>query len=69
MIDLHVHTTNSDGRLKVKEILERAKKQGITTISFCDHNVVRSIWRNWKQENKYLWNKNRWKFRHKNTKW
>ena len=43
MIDLHVHTTNSDGRLKVEEIIERAKKQGITTISFCDHNVVRSI--------------------------
>lgn len=23
MIDLHIHTTNSDGRLKVEEILER----------------------------------------------
>lgn len=46
MIDLHVHTINSDGRLKVEKILERAKKQEITTISFCDHNVVRSIWRN-----------------------
>ena len=23
MIDLHVHTPNSDGRLKVEEILER----------------------------------------------
>ena len=43
MIDLHVHTTNSEGRLKVEEIFERGKKQGITTISFCDHNVVRSI--------------------------
>lgn len=43
MIDLHVHTTNSDGRLKVEEILEGGKKEGITTISFCDHNVVRSI--------------------------
>ncbi len=51
MIDLHVHTTNSDGRLKVEEILERAKKQEITTISFCDHNVVRGVRRNWKQEN------------------
>ena len=29
MIDLHVHTTNSDGRLKVEGILERGKKQGI----------------------------------------
>lgn len=29
MIDLHVHTINSDGRLKVEEILERGKRQGI----------------------------------------
>ena len=43
MIDLNVHTKNSDGRLNVEEILERGKKEGITTISFCDHNVVRSI--------------------------
>ena len=43
MIDFHVHTTNSDGRLKAEEILERGKQQRITTISFCDHNVVRSI--------------------------
>lgn len=43
MIDLHVHTTNSDGRLKVEEILESGSQQRITTISFCDHNVVRSI--------------------------
>lgn len=40
MIDLHVHTKYSDGRLEVKEILQRAKEQGITTISFCDHNVL-----------------------------
>lgn len=26
MIDLHVHTTNSDSRLKVEEILEMAEK-------------------------------------------
>ncbi len=40
MIDLHVHTKNSDGRLGVTEILERAKEQKISTISFCDHNVL-----------------------------
>lgn len=43
MIDLHIHTTHSDGRLKVQEILERAYKQGIRTISFCDHNVLRCL--------------------------
>lgn len=43
MIDLHIHTVHSDGRLKVQEIIERAYKSGIKTISFCDHNVLRSI--------------------------
>lgn len=54
MIDLHVHTTNSDGRLRVEKILERGKQQGITTISFCDHNVVRCLQRNRKESNKYI---------------
>ena len=40
MIDLHVHTIHSDGRLKVAQILQRAKDDGIDVISFCDHNVV-----------------------------
>ena len=40
MIDLHVHTTHSDGQLKVVQILQRAKDAGIDAISFCDHNVV-----------------------------
>lgn len=40
MIDLHVHTTHSDGQLKVTQILQRAKDVGIDVISFCDHNVV-----------------------------
>ena len=40
MIDLHIHTTNSDGRLTVNEILERVKKQNVKAISFCDHNVL-----------------------------
>ena len=40
MIDLHVHTTHSDGQFEVVQILQRAKDGGIDTISFCDHNVV-----------------------------
>lgn len=40
MIDLHVHTTHSDGQLKIAQILERAKNARIDVISFCDHNVV-----------------------------
>ena len=40
MIDLHIHTTCSDGQLTVKEILEKSQKEGIDVISFCDHNVL-----------------------------
>lgn len=40
MIDLHVHTTHSDGQLEIVQILQRAKNTGIDVISFCDHNVL-----------------------------
>lgn len=40
MIDLHIHTTNSDGKYTVKEILQMAEKRKINTISFCNHNVI-----------------------------
>lgn len=40
MIDLHIHTTNSDGELSVKEILKMSEEKGIKAISFCDHNVL-----------------------------
>lgn len=45
MIDLHIHTTHSDGRLRIQEILERAHRENIKIISFCDHNVLRCIQR------------------------
>lgn len=40
MIDLHIHSTNSDGYYTVEEILKMAEKKKINTISFCDHNVL-----------------------------
>jgi len=40
MIDLHIHTKNSDGKYTVKEILTMAENKKIDTISFCDHNVL-----------------------------
>lgn len=42
MIDLHIHTTKSDGHYTVQEILLMAEKKGINTISFCEHNVLTS---------------------------
>ena len=40
MIDLHVHTNCSDGKYSVLELLQMAEKEHITTISFCDHDVL-----------------------------
>ncbi|NMA50859.1 MAG: PHP domain-containing protein [Mollicutes bacterium] len=40
MIDLHVHTTNSDGDFTTKETLIEAQKQGIEILSIADHNNI-----------------------------
>lgn len=37
MIDMHIHSTNSDGSKTVEEILEMAQKHGLNAISFTDH--------------------------------
>ena len=37
MIDLHIHSNNSDGTKTVKEILIQAQNLGLSTISFTDH--------------------------------
>ncbi len=39
MIDLHVHTTNSDGRLTEIETLEKAERIGLKALSITDHNT------------------------------
>ena len=54
MIDLHIHTTCSDGQLTVEQLLEKANNAGISVISFCDHNVY---WTNWLYK-KFLQKKN-----------
>lgn len=38
MIDLHIHTTNSDGTDSVKEILKKAQKLKLDYISITDHD-------------------------------
>ena len=40
MIDLHMHTTYSDGKNSVKQMVDTAKKLGLKTIAITDH-----IWR------------------------
>src|SRR5438874_255195 len=43
MIDLHAHTTASDGSLFPRELVELAKKTGITALGITDHDTVDGI--------------------------
>ena len=40
MIDLHMHSTYSDGTYSVEEIIDEAKRLGLTQISITDHNIL-----------------------------
>jgi predicted metal-dependent phosphoesterase TrpH len=43
LIDLHMHTTASDGRLAPADLVVRAATAGLTTISVTDHDTVAAI--------------------------
>ncbi len=43
MIDLHLHTTASDGRLAPAELVRRAVAAGITIMSVTDHDTVAGL--------------------------
>ena len=43
MIDLHLHTTASDGRLSPAQLVARARASGLTTIAVTDHDTVAAI--------------------------
>lgn len=40
MIDLHIHTTYSDGTWSVSETLKEAEKRNISALSITDHNTI-----------------------------
>ncbi len=40
MIDLHTHTTASDGRCTPAELVERAHRAGVTVLSVTDHDTT-----------------------------
>ncbi len=42
-IDLHIHTTASDGRFSPAEIVHKAVEQGLTVIAIADHDTVDGI--------------------------
>ena len=43
MIDLHLHTTASDGRSTPLELVREAVAAGITTLAVTDHDTVASV--------------------------
>lgn len=43
MIDLHTHTTYSDGTLTPTELVELAVKTGVSAVALCDHNTVAGL--------------------------
>lgn len=43
MIDLHAHTTASDGRSTPRELVERAVEVGITTLAVTDHDTMAAV--------------------------
>ncbi len=43
IIDLHTHSTESDGTFTPEELMEQAKKAGLTAIALTDHDTIRGI--------------------------
>jgi len=43
MIDLHLHTTASDGLLTPRELVHRAAEAGLTTIAVTDHDTIAGL--------------------------
>ncbi|MFA5367970.1 MAG: PHP domain-containing protein, partial [Dehalococcoidia bacterium] len=42
-VDLHLHTTYSDGRLTPGELIQIAAEQGIGVIAITDHDTINGI--------------------------
>ena len=43
MIDLHLHTTASDGRCSPKQLVERAANAGVTVMGVTDHDTTAAL--------------------------
>ncbi len=42
-VDLHIHTTASDGKFSPLEIVRKAREAGLTYISICDHDSIEGV--------------------------
>ncbi len=43
LIDLHAHTTASDGSLSPRELVEAAKEAGLAALAVCDHDTTAGL--------------------------
>lgn len=43
MIDLHLHSSCSDGVLQPTELITAAREAGLTTVALCDHDTVAGV--------------------------
>lgn len=43
MIDLHLHTTASDGRCSPRQLVDRAAKAGVTVMAVTDHDTTAAV--------------------------
>ena len=43
LIDLHVHTTASDGIFTPTEVVKKTKKLGLAAIGIADHDTINGI--------------------------
>lgn len=42
-VDLHIHTTASDGSESPRRIFELAREKGLVAVAFCDHDSIGSV--------------------------
>lgn len=42
-IDLHLHTTHSDGSFSTQEVMAFAKQAGVTALAITDHDIIEAI--------------------------
>jgi predicted metal-dependent phosphoesterase TrpH len=43
MIDLHTHSTASDGSLSPQALVEEASKRGLTALALTDHDTINGL--------------------------
>ena len=43
LIDLHTHSTASDGSFSPREVVELAKKQGLKALALTDHDTLSGL--------------------------